>query len=671
MNLYGIPPLLSAIILFILFLMGILRARKSRVSLLFALICLIGFLLNVDKAILTSVRDSELAIRISRLDHLFLAFVIPLYLHFTVMVTGHKRWITLVKIYYAVALLLMPITQHRLYLPMVKEHTFGLFATPGPLFYVFGIFSMSSIGFSLYLLVRTLKNEKVAAKKVRIKYILLSFGCSALVTHLDIVTMQGLDVYPLGNFVFVPMSLLGYAILKHDVMEWKIFLSKGIVLCTLLLMSVGFFVGLEVLLKSLFSDSVNADLLYIASMIATVFLVYFSSRRVQDFVTQFLQQEFLNNRKAIKELSIEILTLNSVSKIRTRIVERLSRAFALVKCDVRMVAHIDQFEQAGVLDEKDPLWRQGYRLLIPVQSRSCPSLMLLGEKGNMGLYTNEEIEILLILATNVALAYDNAASYKKLEDFSDSLEKLVDQRTKALIQSESLAAVGRLAAGVAHELNNPIASVMSTLEYHVDHLVGPDELRDDLTFSLSEVKRARDIVKSLLDASRQKDEVRELVDIHTPIEDALKILYNQYKTKSIVITRELNAGNSVIEGNTGRLCQVFINMIRNAIDAIGEGTGHIMIGTANQTGPASPGNPGDKGQILLICTVRDDGPGIEKRIQKDIFKPFFTTKQPGKGVGLGLFIVHEIIKDHNGSIEVKSSKGEGATFTLTFPCHQQ
>ena len=166
----------------------------------------------------------------------------------------------------------------------------------------------------------------------------------------------------------------------------------------------------------------------------------------------------------------------------------------------------------------------------------------------MSLYTGEETEILMMLANNVALAFDNADAYTKLQDFSLSLEQLVDERTKALIQSESLAAVGRLAAGVAHELNNPLASVMSTLEYQIDHLKENDELRDDLAFSLSELRRARDIVKSLLDASRQREETKELVDIHTPIEDALKVLYNQYKNKKITIIRTVQCRKQPHQG---------------------------------------------------------------------------------------------------------------------------
>ena len=671
MNIFCVPPLLSAIVLFTLFLMGIMKARASRANILFAFICLIGFFLNADKAILTGTLHPLTALRLSRIDHAFLVFVIPLYLHFSVIVTGYRKWLPVVKACYVIAILFIPLTQHNLYLIGVRQFFFGYFALSGPLFYIFGTFSSASILLSIYLFVKSLKEEKVAIKKTRIKYILLSFGFAATVTHFDIVTMMGHEMYPLGNFVFIPMSLLGYAIFKHDVMEWTIFLNKGMVFFTLFFMSIGFFLGVAAILRHLLGKDFDGDFISLISMIITFFLIYVSSQKVYSAITQLLQQEFLMNRKALRGLSSDILTLLKINDIKAKVTDELSRIFGLEKCEIKTVARIDSNESAILLDERNPFWVKGFRLSIAIPSKSNPSYLLLGEKSSMSLYTTEETEVLIMLANNVALAFDNADAYTKLQDFSASLEQLVDERTKALIQSESLAAVGRLAAGVAHELNNPLASVMSTIEYQIDHVKENEQLRDDLEFSLRELRRAKDIVKSLLDASRQKEESKELVDIHTPIEDALKVLYNQYKNKKISIVRKFNAVHSLIRGNTPRLCQVFINLIKNAIDAIGERDGHITIETSNESLSIQGNGPAVAPGGMVVCRIIDDGEGITKKNFQDIFKPFFTTKPQGKGIGLGLFIVHEIVKDHKGSIQVESNPGNGTIFTLTFPPHQQ
>jgi nitrogen-specific signal transduction histidine kinase len=654
MNIYSIPPLLSATILFILFLMGIFKARKSPINLLFSLICLIGCLLNTDKTILTVIQNEATAIKISRIDHMFLVFIIPLYLHFTVLATGYKKWMPIVKIFYVIAVLLVPLAQHPLYLTHMKRYYFGYFAISGPLFYIFGFFSTASLFMSLYLLIKNLKEVKVSIHRTRIKYILLSFGLAAFVNHFDVIIMGGYEIYPMGNFVFVPMCLLGYAISRHDVMEWKIFLNKGLTFVTLLLISTGFYIGLEVLLKNIFHDFMDIDLIYIVSMVLTFVLIYISKDRIQDFLVQLLQQKFIRNRKAVKDLSFEILSLHDIEHVKKIIVESLSKMFGLEKCSIKAVPKTDDYEAFSIIRESDPLWNLGFRLSVPILSKSYPSCLLLGEKDDMSLYTGEETEIISILANHIALAFDNADAYKKIHDFSESLERLVNERTKALIQSESLAAVGRLAAGVAHELNNPIASVMSTLEFHIDHLEQKGDLYEDLAFSLKELKRARDIVKSLLDSARQKDEAKDIIDIHGPIEDALRILYSQYKTKKISIIKDFNASESIIKGSQPRLCQVFINILKNAIDAIGEKGGTITVKTFNRD---------DK---KFVCTITDDGEGIEEHLLKDIFKPFFTTKQTGKGIGLGLYIAYEIIKDHGGLIEVKSEKGKGTDFSIIF-----
>lgn len=670
MNIFGVPPLLSSIVLFTLFLMGIIKARASRANTLFAFICLIGCFLNTDKAILTGSLHPLAALRLSRIDHAFLVFVIPLYLHFAVVVTGYRRWFLIVKFFYGIAFLFIPLTQHHLYLIGVKQFFFGYFALSGPLFYIFGFFSSVSILLSIYLFIKSLREERVAIKKTRIKYILFSFGLAAIITHFDIVTMMGHEMYPLGNFAFIPMSLLGYAIFRHDVMEWTIFLNKGMVFFVLFFMSVGFFLGVTAILRHILGKDFDGDLISIISMISTFFLIYISSQKVYVAITNLLQQEFLRNRKALRALSSEILTLLKISDIKAKVTGELSNIFGLEKCEIKAVPRIDNNEGPRVLNEQDSYWKEGFRLSISVPSKSNPSRLLLGEKRTVNLYTTEETELLIMLAHNVALAFDNADAYTKLQEFSLSLEQLVDERTKALIQSESLAAVGRLAAGVAHELNNPLASVMSTIEYQIDHIKDNEQLRDDLEFSLQELRRVSDIVKSLLDASRQKEETKELVDIHTPIEDALKVLSNQYKNKRITIIRNFRAGYSLVRGNTPRLCQVFINLLKNAIDAIGEKKGHITIETTNESLPTDGNSPAIINN-MVVCRIIDDGEGMNKKDLQNIFKPFFTTKPQGKGIGLGLFIVHEIVKDHKGSIQVESNPESGTVFTLTFPPHQR
>jgi len=233
-----------------------------------------------------------------------------------------------------------------------------------------------------------------------------------------------------------------------------------------------------------------------------------------------------------------------------------------------------------------------------------------------------------------------------------------------LIQSESLASIGQLVAGIAHELNNPLASASSFIQTDIelineqqDKRKIDQEILQDLTYSLKELNKTKGIVKSILDLSRQTQTFEESVNMNDVIEDALRVLYNSYKHMQVTIEKNFDPSIPNIEGNFSNLGQVLINMIKNALNALPDGRGKISLSTSYQH---------ETDGISVEC--RDDGHGIPPEIMKDIFKPFFTTKDVGTGTGLGLYVSYEIIKKHEGDISVSSEVGKGTAFTIELPC---
>jgi two-component system NtrC family sensor kinase len=232
-----------------------------------------------------------------------------------------------------------------------------------------------------------------------------------------------------------------------------------------------------------------------------------------------------------------------------------------------------------------------------------------------------------------------------------------------LVQSESLAAIGQLAAGIAHELNNPLAGTSSLVQTNIELLKEQKEKREldgelleNLEYSLNELRKARNIVISVLDLSRQTQTYVEDVDIHQALEDALRVLHNLYKNLDIAIERHYDSNPLRTIGNFANLGQVFINVIKNAIQSLPDGKGVVILTTRY-----------DRARNLVVIECRDNGIGIPPEVQKDIFKPFFTTKEVGKGTGLGLYVSHEIIRRHGGRISVASETGKGSTFTIELP----
>lgn len=244
---------------------------------------------------------------------------------------------------------------------------------------------------------------------------------------------------------------------------------------------------------------------------------------------------------------------------------------------------------------------------------------------------------------------------------------LEKDRTQAqLIQSESLAAIGQLAAGIAHELNNPLASATSFIQTDMEMIQEQTEKRpidqellSDLTYAAKELNKTKEIVKSILDLSRQTQTYMEDVDMNAVVDEALQVLYNQYKTMDITIEKHYDTNLPTIQGNFSNLGQVLINLLKNALHALHDGRGKISLFTSFQK---------ETNSIVVEC--RDDGIGIPADIVKDIFKPFFTTKEVGKGTGLGLYVSYEIIKKHKGEIRVSSEVGKGTTFTIELPCER-
>jgi two-component system NtrC family sensor kinase len=230
-------------------------------------------------------------------------------------------------------------------------------------------------------------------------------------------------------------------------------------------------------------------------------------------------------------------------------------------------------------------------------------------------------------------------------------------------QTEKLAAVGQLAAGVMHEINNPLATIgacVEALDFRVEDLspVDAQGLAEYLRIIGSELDRCKAIVNGLLDFSRPKARVKRQADLNQILEDALFLVKHHHKYRSITLQRTLASDLPLIEANHEQLIQVFLSLMLNAIDAM-EGEGVLSVRTDHL---------GDGSHI--VAEFRDTGAGIPRDALGKIFEPFFTTKQPGRGTGLGLSICYGIVQEHGGRIAVESQPGRGSVFQVVLPVRQ-
>jgi len=256
---------------------------------------------------------------------------------------------------------------------------------------------------------------------------------------------------------------------------------------------------------------------------------------------------------------------------------------------------------------------------------------------------------------------------KDLQDHIASLEKANEDLRRAqneIIRSEKLASVGRLAAGIAHEIGNPIGIVLGYLELIGRADTGQEERADYLARVEMEITRISRTIRTLLDFSRAGEESPENLSVHALLRETLEMMRPQPVMEEIRTDLALEASEDVVVADPGRLQQVFLNVLMNAGDALeeegagrlGAGEKTIRIETRSESG-------------RIEVRIHDNGPGIPSGQLHQVFDPFYTTKDPGKGTGLGLSVSHRIVEDLGGSIRVSSTPGKGTTAIIDLPLH--
>ena len=258
------------------------------------------------------------------------------------------------------------------------------------------------------------------------------------------------------------------------------------------------------------------------------------------------------------------------------------------------------------------------------------------------------------------IIYDNDKEIATFGIFTDlramlQIEEDLEQTHNMLMQSEKMAGLGRLAAGVAHEINNPMSGIMLYSNLIKEELGDDHPANSDLQTIVNEAERCKVIVADLLEFSHQTSYEMALTKINEVIRKTLTVVRNQPLFQNITINLNLEDDLPPIYGNSIRLNQVIFNIVVNADKAM-EGRGQLKI----------PSRARANHDIIEVI-ISDDGPGIPNEYIDQVFEPFFTTKITGEGTGLGLSVSYAIVKEHKGSVRVLSPPDEGATFTLRFP----
>lgn len=302
----------------------------------------------------------------------------------------------------------------------------------------------------------------------------------------------------------------------------------------------------------------------------------------------------------------------------------------------------------------NPEVEKSLRKLIPsgvelLEGLSAKMIWLMAERKEKEIIEGEK--------TIRKLTDDRKAILNILEDAEEANRQLKETQMK-LIQSDKMAAIGQLAGGISHEINNPMGVILGFAQSIMKRIEQNNPLYMPLSSIEREAVRCKNLVQSLLTFSRTSGIAKTSMEINQTIEETLVLIEHQAKIQNVEIIKKFAPDLPVIIANRNQIQQVLMNLSTNAFDAMPQG-GKLEISTELVKG--------ENGKSEIEIKVSDTGAGIPEEIKHRIFEPFFTTKEPGKGTGLGLSLCYEIVQKHNGTIDFESEKDKGTTFTIRLP----
>jgi signal transduction histidine kinase len=374
-----------------------------------------------------------------------------------------------------------------------------------------------------------------------------------------------------------------------------------------------------------------------------------------------LNDHVVRHASQLEALHAATQGITSALDVRTmleRLLPELARAIGATVLTVELVEPADlqvsvQNPEAKRAPSPSPLGEDGeerreieWAVPLVVQQRDIG--LMTGRTLASAKTKADDEQVLKIVASQVAIAVENARLY---EGVTRKMAELRETQAQ-LIQAAKLAAIGEMAAQVAHEINNPLTSVLGFASLLVEQLPADSSLHADAGLIMTEASRARDIVRDLLDFSRQRPFFPQTIDVNGVLRQAVGLIRLQ-GVMSVTIDEQYADDLPPIEVDPARMKQVFLNIINNAVQAMPKG-GLLTVRTGASVDE-------------VTVAFADTGPGIAPEHRERIFEPFFTTKSEVNGTGLGLAVSLGIVRQHGGTIDLVSELGKGSTFTIRIP----
>jgi signal transduction histidine kinase len=708
---HSIPPLLTGTLFLICGLWVLSNGIRTAPKATFAVLCGAACLWLFGCFMLFSAKDGQEALFWQRIIYAGIAYIPILAYHFTLTILGEDKEDRFLVWGYVVSTGFWILSFTNLLVDGYYSHYWGRYPKAGVLHPVFVAYLAAAGCSCLYRLYRgyraSLISSGVPSAQLKYTFIALLLGFAASV---DLLQTYGVGFYPLGYlFAGLSVTVVAYTMAKHELMDVSLIPTKPKVVLSIKLLALIPAYLIIFLIIRLFTGALHYLL---AGVLLALFVIIAGvlsnlQHSVERVIGQTLFRKRYDAYDTLVQFSRSLVSILELKPLTKEIVHTLARVMDIktasvfvldnehgvyamaayyggatnepteaVQVDSELARELMNAEMALVQEEvaygatKDAnmpvltaLKALDAEVCIPLLNKDrLVGFCNLGQRVNHGMYSTEELGLLRTLAQHAAIAIDNALLYEDLRR-----SQLLMRRTDRLRSLETMA------GGFAHEIRNPLTSIKTFIQ------LAPDR-RDDTEFMeqfsqvvCEDVERIERLIHEILDYARYMTPKLTLENLNDVVASCLYFVEVKASSKSIAIQRELDLEIPSVRLDRQQIKQVLLNLLLNAMEAIGDRGGHLSVKTRNLVKHGK--------EAWVQIEVEDSGPGILPKDLEHIFDPFYSTKHASgerQGTGLGLTIAHQIIQEHGGYIEVSSEIERGTSFLVNLPvnppiagCHRQ
>ena len=704
MNILALPTALAFTMNLILCLVVLSSNPKNVAHQLFACFVLAFAAWNMGELIMISSVNPIHAIFGVKVIFVGLTFAPLFFLHFSFIFPFKKKseWPKGFKLFLLymipIAILVTFFLIFRIDIERFKElrnvFYYGLLFEEPLIFLIFlgliALFSGICIYWGIKNLIQSLRTTRIPRQKLQIKYLIFGIVSMAIVGTIinlsNYFLKLGWPIFFLASLYSILISLFfAIALIKYRLLDIHLLIRGGILYSSVS----GLILAIYILIiknigETLSQKAYGRSLLVESALIlALVFMLQPFQKKIGDWIDRFFYMESVRFRTKLSEFSralTELVDLDEVAGTTVHFITQTlhvdSVAFFFQKNEVNEyhsifgtllndemkyssqhpfvkrigsngravdLEHLREIE--GEAEEIDDLIEKGWVVVAPIFLKErLLGFILLGKKRSEKDYTVEELELLEAFSNQTALAISRALIYRDMS-----------LKDKQIMQAEKMAAIGELAAGIAHEIRNPLGIITGSAETVRKHK--DQKIREEMTnYILEESQRINGLISTFLDFGRPKEPKLVSCDLREVLEKTLLLLSPQAKTLGVEIKREIPQKLLQVSIDPDQMRQAFTNLGVNALEAMPHGGVLKVMVLENARG-------------RVVVRFSDSGKGIPKEVQPKIFEPFFTTKEGG--TGLGLSIAHRIITQHGGDISVEGEEEKGSNFTITLPLEKE